>query len=115
MATPLRELPYQPVGSLVLKFPAVDRVENYRRELNLDTAVAAVTLHGRTASTYRREMFASPVDQVIVVRLTADQPGKINFDATMTTPQEAECTAVDDNTLALRGVNGDGPGHRRAP
>jgi alpha-L-fucosidase 2 len=109
MATPLRELPYQPVGSLVLKFPNVDRVENYRRELNIDTAVAAVT-YSVDGVAYRREIFCSPVDQVIVMRLTADEPGKINFDATITTPQEALCAAVNHNTLQLNGINGSAQG-----
>jgi alpha-L-fucosidase 2 len=109
MATPLRELPYQPVGSLVLTFPAVERVENYRRELNIDTAVASVT-YTVDGVTYRREAFVSPVDQAIVMRLTADKRGKITVDATMTTPQESECDAIDDSTLALRGASGAAQG-----
>ena len=113
MARPLRELPYQPVGSLVLKFPAADSVESYRRDLNLQTAVASVSYTAGGVA-YRREMFCSPVDQVIVIRLTADQPGKVNVDATVTSPQKAECTAIDDNTLALRGINGDAQGIKGA-
>ena len=35
----------------------------------------------RGAVRFRREVFASPVDQVIVVRLTADRPGSISFKA----------------------------------
>ncbi len=105
LAKPLRQMPFQPVGSLVLKFPEVDRVEDYRRELNIDAAVATVTYKSEGV-TYRRELFASPVDQVIVVRLTADKPGQINFNAGMTSPQDAACTALDNATLVLRGVNG---------
>jgi alpha-L-fucosidase 2 len=105
LAKPLREMPYQPVGSLVLTFPSVDRVEDYRRELNLDAAVAAVT-YKVDGVTHRREVFCSPVDQLIVIRLSADRPGMINVEAGMTSPQDAACTAIDDHTLALRGVNG---------
>src|SRR3990170_3198126 len=39
MARPLRQLPYQTVGDLMLSFPGGDAVLDYRRELNLDTAV----------------------------------------------------------------------------
>ena len=106
LAKPLREMPYQPVGSLVLKFPAVERVESYRRELDLDRAVATVR-YAVDGVNYKREMFSSPVDQVIVVRLTADQPGKISISGSMTTPQEAEADVLDDNTLKLRGRSGD--------
>ena len=43
MAKPLSQMPYQTVGDLLLTFPEVASVENYRRELNLDTAVATVS------------------------------------------------------------------------
>ena len=34
-------------------------------------------------TTFRREVFASAVDRVIVVRLTADRPGALDFTARM--------------------------------
>jgi hypothetical protein len=49
---------------------------NYRRWLDLDTATASVR-HDHMA-TYLREVFAS-YGQVIVIRLTASQPGSITF------------------------------------
>jgi alpha-L-fucosidase 2 len=109
MAKPLRQQPYQTVGSLVLTFPETERVENYRRALDIDEAVSSVE-HTSDGVTYRREAFASHPDQVIVIRLTADQPGKINFTAGATSPQQAACTALDDATLALRGKNGSAQG-----
>ncbi len=48
---------------------------------------------------FKREIFASPVDQVIVVRLTADKPGQISFTAGMTTPQKATVTNLENSTL----------------
>ncbi len=69
-------------------FPRPAAVENYRRELNLDTAVASVS-YTANGVRFKREIFCSPVDQVIVVRLTADQPGQISFTARMATPQRA--------------------------
>ena len=42
MAKPLGQMPYQPVGDLLLKFPEVKAAENYRRDLDLDTAIARV-------------------------------------------------------------------------
>ena len=49
MARPLRQMPYQTVGSLLLRFPESAAAENYRRELNLDTAVARVSYDRRAA------------------------------------------------------------------
>ena len=78
MAHPLREMPFEPLGNLILDFPAVASVSNYRRELDLDTAIASVTYNTPTAE-YRREVFASPADQVIVIHLTANKPGEVAF------------------------------------
>ena len=36
MAKPLAQMPYQTLGDLALTFPAVEAVENYRRDLDLD-------------------------------------------------------------------------------
>jgi alpha-L-fucosidase 2 len=60
--------------------------------------------------TFEREVFASAPDQVIVVRLTASQPGRISFDARMQTPQRATVEATSDGDLVMRGTNGDGSG-----
>jgi len=106
MARPLREMPYQPVGSVVLSFPSVSRVEEYRRDLDLDSAVATVS-YGADGVRYRREMFASPVDQVVVVQLTADAPRKINVAAALSSPQTAETFVPDPRTLGLLGTSGD--------
>jgi alpha-L-fucosidase 2 len=46
LAKPLRQMPYQTVGDLTLNFPEVAVVEDYRRELNLDTAWPP-SAHGR--------------------------------------------------------------------
>ncbi len=109
MARPLSQMPYQTIGNLRLKFPPVETVENYRRELNLDTAVTRVSFESDGVS-YVREMFVSPVDQVIVVRLTASQDGKVSFTATMDTPQKATISADTNDELVTQGVNGDSAG-----
>src|SRR5262249_5943512 len=68
MAHPIKQMPYEPIGDLRLDFPGHKNVTNYRRQLDLNTAVATVSYQlGET--TFTREVFASPLDQVIVVRL----------------------------------------------
>ncbi len=109
MAKPLGQMPYQPVGDLLLKFPEVKAAENYRRDLDLDTAVARV---GYTVSGVRftREVFSSAVDQVIVLRIAADKPGQVSFTAGMRTPQKATVVTEEGDTLVMRGVNGASQG-----
>jgi alpha-L-fucosidase 2 len=109
MAKPLTQIPYQCVGDLLLKFPDTDGATDYRRDLNLDTAVATVA-YSINGVRYMREVFSSPVDQVIVIRLTADKPGKVGFTASMQTQQKASVTLDPLNTLVMQGVNGRAAG-----
>ncbi len=109
MAKPLRQMAYQTVGDLLLTFPEPASVTNYRRDLNLDTAVARV-VYSSGGVQFTREVFSSPVDQVIVVRLTADQPGHVTFTAGMRTPQKATVEAEASGTLIMRGSGGEGRG-----
>ena len=111
LARPLWQAAYQPVGSLVLSFPDVTAVEDYRRDLDLDTAIARVSYRSNGIQ-FVREIFASAVDQVIVVRLSADRPGQLRFSARLTTPQSpalATATGPPDATLLLLGKNGKSP------
>ena len=113
MARPLRQMPYETLGDLWLNFPGADGITDYRRELDLDTAVARVT-YTRNGVRFTREMFASPVDQIIVVRLTADKPGQISFTTGMTTPQTATVLVENGDTLVMRGTNGSANGIKGA-
>jgi len=87
MSKPLGQLPYEPAGDLILTFPDSAGVANYRRDLNLDTAVATVE-YTDGGTRFSRQIFASPVDQVIVVRLTADKKNAISFSAGLQSPQK---------------------------
>ncbi|RKN40408.1 glycosyl hydrolase family 95 catalytic domain-containing protein [Streptomyces hoynatensis] len=99
-ATPVRQLPYQPVGSLKLAFPAGGAATDYRRELDLTTAVTTVR-YTRDGVTHTREVFASAADQAIVLRLTADRPGSVAFSATFETPQAGSLSSPDALSVAL--------------
>jgi alpha-L-fucosidase 2 len=73
---------FQPLGDLKLSFAGQGDIGDYRRELDLDTAVARTTYRSGGVG-YVREVFCSPVDQVIVIRLTADKPGALSLFATL--------------------------------
>jgi alpha-L-fucosidase 2 len=109
MARPLQQMQYEPVGDLKLSIPGHGAVAAYRRELDLDTAIVRVSYTAGSVK-FVREMFSSPVDQVIVIHLTADKPGQINFSARMATPQEATVAAEPPGTLVMRGVNAEAKG-----
>ena len=82
MGMPVEQMKYQPLANLMLTFPGHATVTDYRRELDLDEALVTVT-YRLGEVTFRREVFASPVDQVIVVRCTANRPGQISFSANL--------------------------------
>ncbi|MBN2319484.1 MAG: glycoside hydrolase family 95 protein [Acidobacteria bacterium] len=109
MARPISQMPYQTVGNVRLEFPGHAEVREYRRELDLETAVAAVTYNAGGVH-FTREVFATSVDQVIVVYLTGDRPNQINFALSMATPQKADIRATNSDTLVMYGENGESSG-----
>lgn len=104
MANPISQLPYQPVGDILLTFPKVTTAENYRRELNLRTATTSVQFTSE-GTTFTRELFANYPDNVIVLRLTASKPGQINFKLSMQTGQNIVDSDGTDDTFILNGTN----------
>lgn len=78
-------MPYQTIGSLIIETPGHESVEDYYRDLDLERAVAT-TRYKVGVVTYEREVFASFPDKVIIVHLTADQSGELNFTVSYTSP-----------------------------
>ncbi len=77
---------YQSFGALTLSYPDLQRSpQNYRRSLDLETGVASVSFRENGVE-YRRDYFVSYPDQVIVMRLSADKPGKISLQAAVKVP-----------------------------
>jgi alpha-L-fucosidase 2 len=68
---------YMPLADLKLSFWGFENATNYERSLDLTRAVSTVRFQAGGA-TYTREVFSSFPDQLIVVRLTCDQPAAIN-------------------------------------
>lgn len=94
---------HQTLGDLRITMPdATDSATAYRRQLDLDTA-AATTVFTHNGVTFKREVFSSPADQVLVVRLTADKGGALSFDVTLDRPADFAVEAVGTDTLAMSG------------
>ena len=73
---------YLPLGELKLDFPFTGEVFDYRRELDLASAVARVQFTHNGAR-FTREAFASQPAQAIVVRLASDRPANVSFTASL--------------------------------
>ena len=102
ISIPRRMPPYQTLGNLQLRFEGGPPFSAYRRELDIDQAVTRVTFRAG-GTTFTREVFASAIDQVIVMRITSDQPGKITFSATMTRELDAAARTEGQDTVLLEG------------
>jgi len=113
MARPIRQMPYQTAGDLLLTFEGHGQATDYRRELDLDAATARVTYRVGGVK-FNREVFSSPVDQVIAIRLTADRPKSIRVAARLVSPQRVTVETVAPDVLVMNGVGGDCQGVKGA-
>jgi len=78
MGYPVEQQKYQSMGDLILNFNHGPEVENYRLELDLSEAIVNMT-YQKDGINFKRQIFCSPVDQVIVIRLTADKPSSLSL------------------------------------
>ncbi len=99
---PKAQQAYQPLGDLLLDFDGLGEVTDYRRELNLETGVSKVTY--RSGDTlYTRETFVSYPDRVLVMRISADQPGRVSVRARLNGPF-ADRVVAQPGRLVMSGV-----------
>jgi alpha-L-fucosidase 2 len=101
---------FQPVGNLELSFPGHNDYEAYHRELDISKAISK-TSYKIDGITYTREAFVSLADRLLIVRLAADQPGKISFTANLTTPHaDSKIEVNGENQISLWGKTSDHEG-----
>jgi alpha-L-fucosidase 2 len=101
-------MPYQTIGSLMLNFPGHDKATDYYRDLDIERAIATTTYKVGEV-TYKREIFSSFVDQVIMVRLSADKAGSLSFTANYKSPLN-HTVSKNGKKLVLNGKGADHEG-----
>ena len=102
-------MPYQPFGDLLVNFNGQLDYTNYRRSLDLDSALAVVEYDVNDVH-FRRECFTSFADSVVILHLSASRPGQLSFTATMTTPQQDSRLNDAPEGITLHGMTG---GHEK--
>jgi alpha-L-fucosidase 2 len=70
---------FSPLGDLLIDQAIKGEVQNYRRKLDLNTAIASTSFSADGVN-YSREVYASFGDDVIVVKLKSNKKGTLNFD-----------------------------------
>ncbi len=99
---------FQTLGDLWIDFGKESSWKEYRRELDLDEAVVRVT-YTQEGIRYKREIFTSYPDQIMVARFTADKPGQISFQCKMNRPERFSTESGNDQ-LVMYGALSDGKG-----
>jgi len=104
VASPFRVEPYESLGELWMETPGLPSADKYRRDLDLDNAIASVRYTSQ-GTLFQREIFASAPAGVMVARFTADKPGSITMRLTLKRAKDAVCAAdpSDPNAILLQG------------
>ncbi len=99
---PANQQTYAPVGDLLLDFKPGGEVKDYYRELDMETGIVTVKYtEGDVKMT--REVFMSYPDHVMVMKVSADKPGKVNVEAKLKSPFQRSISS-SDNRLTMNGT-----------
>jgi alpha-L-fucosidase 2 len=82
---PAGQQAYQPLGDLMLSMEGDEKVEDYRRELDMERGVATISYRAGGVR-FTREVFVSYPDRVMVVRITGDKPASVSLQARLKSP-----------------------------
>jgi len=102
---PRSQQSYQTLGDLWIELADHGQAADYRRELNMQTAVARVGYRIGDAR-FTRELFISHPGQVMVVRFTCDKPARISGTVSLDSPHTCKTLPVDGHTLRMFGQMG---------
>ncbi len=90
---------YMPLGNLEIDFGFKGRIKNYKRSLDLESAVSAVEFT-RAGVEYKREFFASYPSKIIAAKLTCSD--KMSFEIALNSKLKSN-SFVEGNTVILDG------------
>ncbi|OEL28147.1 Alpha-L-fucosidase 2 [Dichanthelium oligosanthes] len=93
---------YQPLGDIGLIFGKHIKYTNYKRELDLHTAIVNVT-YTVGEVVHSREHFSSNPHQVIATKISANKPGNVSFTVSLSTPLDHKIRVTDSNEIIMEG------------
>lgn len=92
---------YAPLGTLEINNSEKGKAVNYHRELDISNAISKVS-YEMAGIKYTREYFVSAPDQIMIIKLTADQKGALNFDINLKSLLQST-VEVRNNILVMTG------------
>jgi len=96
-------MPYQTFGSVYISFAGHQKYTDYYRDLDISNAIAKVK-YKVNGIEFTREILTAFSDQVIVVKLSASQPGQINCNVFMNSPIDKTVASTEGNQIILSGL-----------
>ncbi|MGB8489882.1 MAG: glycoside hydrolase N-terminal domain-containing protein, partial [Bacteroidales bacterium] len=99
---PVAQQAYEPIGDLLLNFNTGDSIKDYYRELDMETGIVKVSYKDGDVK-MTREVFMSYPDHVMVMKVSADKPGRVTVEAKLKSPFPGE-TIAKDNRLSINGT-----------
>ncbi len=100
---------YQALGDIFIHFRSQRGISNYRRELDIENAIATVQYQAGQVS-YTREVFSSAPNQALVIRLTSGRPGTLSFTLRLSRQGSHPQIAAAGNEITMHEHIGDGKG-----
>ncbi|RNL75252.1 glycoside hydrolase family 95 protein [Sinomicrobium pectinilyticum] len=99
---------HQTMGDLYIDFEGDKNIKDYRRSLNLDNAVVSVE-YTADGNTYTEKVFASAVDDVLVIELTTTAEKGMDLSLKLDRPEDhghptVSVSALPSGELSMKGT-----------
>lgn len=98
-------MPYQTMGDLFLDFKGHENFKNYTRTLDIEKAISSVS-YDVNGVIFKREIFSSFADNVIIIKLSSNKKGSLNFSINASTPHKINSIFTEKNQLVINGTSG---------
>ena len=92
---------FAPLGTLEINNSEKGKAVNYRRELDISNATSKVS-YELNGVKFTREYFVSAPDQIMIIKLTSDHKGALNFDVNLKSLLKSN-VEVRSNILVMKG------------
>jgi alpha-L-fucosidase 2 len=86
---------YQTLGDLFINTAHSAEIKNYRRQLNLDEAVAKVSYEAN-GTKFSREYFSSAPENTLIIKVESDSPNGLNMSIKLNRPKDVAYSSTSN-------------------
>ncbi len=103
------EMYYQTAGSLNIVYPSThEKVSQYYRDLDISKAIATTKYKIKGDIEITQEVFASFVDQLIIINIKASKPAGVSCELSYSSPMPSPVRSItEDGLLRIEGNSSD--------